>query len=323
MTNKNKNKRSRPDSRVDGRPASRSAPATQGPRRRGLLDSIFAPRVAGATSMPRIRTSLARGLVTVASTPMLMFSAIAIVVVGWLGALALGYEGPFTLFVTALALPPVGTSFDATLSTALFGLRGGFFAILGFVALRAVEQALLVAMIVEVLRSSPLGRWTLVRALRTLPVTLAVNVAGVGLLTLASLLGPMLGPAFALLIQMGVLVGGVYLLSFAPVIAADEGRRLPDSLGRSARAARMPGSGNLTLAAIYVVTSIAVLVAPGKPGSELGVDPVVAAWVIVLVTNLLHLAIQAAVAFRYLSVTGDVPEVAPKRQPAPRTRGRR
>ena len=55
-----------------------------------------------------------------------------------------------------------------------------------------------------------------------MPVTLAVNLAGVGLLTLASILGPVLGPAFGLLIQMGALVGGVYLLSFAPVIAVDE-----------------------------------------------------------------------------------------------------
>ncbi len=124
------------------------------------------PRAAGATSMPTIRTSLARGVVTVAGTPVLAVAAVAIVAAEWLGALALGYEGPFALFVSALALPPVGTSFDATLSTALFGLQGGFFAILGFVALRAVVQALLVAAIVEVLRASPLGRWTLVRALR-------------------------------------------------------------------------------------------------------------------------------------------------------------
>ena len=323
MTSKNKSKRSRPDKVVPTRPASRSAPASQAPRRRGLLDSILAPRVAGASPMPRIRTSLARGVVTVACTPMLMGTAVAIVIVEWLGALVLGYEGPFALFVSALALPPVGTSFDATLSTALFGLRGGFFAILGFVALRAVAQALLVATIVEVLRASPLGRWTMIRALRTLPVTLAVNVAGVGLLTTASILGPILGPAFSLLIQMGALVGGVYLLSFAPVIAADEGSRITDSLSRSVRAARLSGSGNLTLAAIYVVASIAVLVAPGKPGSELGVNPAVAAWVIALVTNFLHLVMQAAVAFRYLSVAGVVPEVAPRRTATPRDRGRR
>jgi hypothetical protein len=272
--------------------------------------------------MPSIRTSAARGLAVVAGTPVLAVGAVALVVLEWFAALALGYEGPFALFVNALGLAPVGTSFDATLSTALFGLQGGFFAILGFVAFRAMVQALLVAVIVEVLRSVPLGRWTLIRALRTLPAALAVNIAGIGLLTLASLLGPLLGPAFGLLIQMAALVGGVYVLSFAPVIAADEGRRLSDAMSRSVRAARMPGSGNLTLAAIYVVASIAILVVPGKPGSDLGVNPTVAAWVMVLVANLLHVVMQAMVAFRYLSVADEVPDAAPRRQAAPRARSR-
>jgi hypothetical protein len=318
----NKNKRSKPRDRDDGHrsapPASRGAEPAP---RRGLLDSLFSPRV-GSTSMPSIRTSAARGLAVVVGTPVLAVGAVALVVLEWFAALALGYEGPFALFVNALGLAPVGTSFDATLSTALFGLQGGFFAILGFVAFRAMVQALLVALIVEVLRSAPLGRWTLIRALRTLPAALAVNIAGIGLLTLASLLGPLLGPAFGLLIQMAALVGGVYVLSFAPVIAADEGRRLSDAMSRSVRAARMPGSGNLTLAAIYVVASIAILVVPGKPGSDLGVNPTVSAWVMVLVANLLHVVMQAMVAFRYLSVADEVPETAPRRQAAPRARSR-
>jgi hypothetical protein len=288
-----------------------------------VLDSIFAPRAAASTSMPRIRSSLARGVTVVAGTPALAAGAIVFPVLEWLAALALGYQGPFALFVSAMALAPVGTSFDATLSTALFGLQGGFIAILGFVVLRAIVQALMIGAIVDVLHGSSLGRWTLARALRTFPVALAVGLAGVGLLTLASILGPLLGPAFGLLIQMAALVGGVYLLGFAPVIAAEEGRRLPDTMGRSIRAARIPGAGNLTLAAIYVVASVALLVAPGKPGSDLGVNPSVGAWVLVLVANLLHVAMQATLAFRYLSIADEVPEPAAKRRPEPRGRGRR
>jgi hypothetical protein len=272
--------------------------------------------------MPSIRTSFVRGATVVAGVPAIAVGAVVLVVVEWFGAVALGYQGPFALFVSALALPPVGTSFDATLSTSLFGLRGGFFAILGFVALRAVVQAGFVAACVDVLRARPLDRLTALRAVRTLPAALAVSMAGVGLLTLASLLGPMLGPAFGLLIQMAALVGGIYLLSFAPVIAAEEGRRLPDAMGRSVRAARMPGAGNLTLAAIYVVASIALLVVPGKPGTELGVNPSVGAWAIVLVANLLHVTMQATVAFRYLSIADEVPEPAPKRAPPARARRR-
>ncbi len=311
-----------------GRSASRRTEPSSGAQqeetpRRGLLDSIFAPRAAASTSMPRIRSSLARGVTVVAGTPALAAAAIVVPALEWLAALALGYQGPFALFVSAMALAPVGTSFDATLSTALFGLQGGFIAILGFVLLRAIVQALLVGAIVDVLHGSPLGRWTLARALRTFPVALAVGLAGVGLLTLASILGPLLGPAFGLLIQMAALVGGVYLLGFAPVIAAEEGRRLPDTMGRSIRAARLPGAGNLTLAAIYVVASIALLVAPGKPGSDLGVNPSVGAWVLVLVANLLHVAMQATLAFRYLSIADEVPEPVAKRRPEPRGRGRR
>ncbi|MDH5223621.1 MAG: hypothetical protein OEW46_02500 [Actinomycetota bacterium] len=319
----NKNKRSRLQAQGNGHQPVRHPSTPESASRKGLLDAIFAPRVSGSTSMPSIRTSLARGVAVVAGTPTLAIASVVIVVSEWLGALALGFEGPFAIFVSALAMPPVGTSFDASLSTALFGLQGGFFAILGFVAWRAIVQALLVATIVETLRSTPLGRWTLFRAIRVLPVTLAVNMAGVGLLTVASIAGPALGPAFGLLIQMGALVGGVYLLSFAPAIAADGPRRLSETMGRSVRAARMPGAGNLTFAAIYVVASIALLVAPGKPGSELGVNPTVGAWVLVLVVGLVHVAVQAALVFRYLSVADEVPEAAPRRRAEPRARGRR
>lgn len=324
MTNKHKRSKQQAARSAGARAASPATPseAPAAPRR-GLLDSILAPRVPGSTAMPSIRASLARGATVIWGTPALAVGVVLVVIAQWLGALALGYEGPFALFVSALALPPVGTSFDASLSTSLFGLQGGFVAILGFVAVRAVLQSVLVAASVETLRSTSLGRWTLVRALRTMPAALAVNVASVGLLTLASIVGPLLGPAFGLLVQMGVLVGGVYLLSFAPVIAADEGRRLPDAMGRSVRAARMPGAGNLTFAAIYVVASIAVLVAPGKPGADLGVNPTVGAWVLVLAAAMLHAIASAAVAFRYLSVAGEVPDAAPKSRQTSRSRARR
>jgi hypothetical protein len=321
VTNKNKRAKGR-SAAPAARPATRSTAAPSAPQRRGLLDSIFAPKVAGSSSMPGLRTSVARGLAVATGTPTIAVGVAAAVILEWLGALALGFEGPFARFTNALALAPVGTSFDATLSTGLFGLRNGFFAILGFVVLRAVVQALFVAAIVEVLRSSPLGRWTLVRALRALPATLAVNMAGVGILTLATLLGSMIG-TLGLFLQLGALVFGVYLLSFAPVIAASETRRLADSMGRSVRAARMPGAGNLTLAAIYVFLSFVVLAVVPWPGSQLGVNPTVAAWVVVLVANLLHMVMQSTVAFRYLSVAGEVPEPAPKRRSAPPARGRR
>jgi hypothetical protein len=321
VTNKNKRAKGR-NAAAPPRSATRSVPASGAPPRRGLLDSIFAPRVAGSSSMPGLRTSVGRGFAVSAGTPAIAVGVAVAVILEWLVVLALGFEGPFARFTNALALPPVGSSFDATLSVGLFGQRIGFLAILGFVVVRAVVQALFVAAVVEVLRSSSLGRWTLVRALRTLPATLAVGMAAVGILTIAGQIGAMIG-TIGLFLQLGALVFGVYLLAFAPVIAASETRRLADSLGRSIRAARVPGAGNLTLAAIYVFLSFVVLAVVPWPGSQLGVNPTVAAWVVVLVANLLHIAMQSAVAFRYLSVAGEVPEAAPKRRSAPRASGRR
>ena len=318
MTNKNK----RSKARTTAPPAAAQASPPSGPAlRRGLLGSIFAPRVGGASSMPNVRASLARGVTVVAGTPAIAIGAVLLLAAEPLGAVVLGYQGPFARFVSALAVPPLGTSFDATMSTALFGLQGGFLAILGFVALRAIVQALLVAAIVQALRSTPVGRSTVALALRTLPVALAVNMFSVGLLIVTTLVGSVV-PTLTLFLQLGALVGGVYLLSFAPVIAAHEGRRLPDSMGRSVRAARLPGAGNLTLAAIYVVASFMVAAIPW-PGSELGVNPTVGAWAVVFVAGLLHVAMQAAVAFRYLSVASEVPGPAPGRRGAPRSRTRR
>ena len=322
MTNKNKRSKGRGGAVAPRTPA-RSAAASAAPPRRGLLDSILAPKVAGSSSMPSLRSSLARGVAVVAGTPAIAVGVAAVIIIEWLVALALGFEGPFASFATALALPPVGSAFDLTLSVGLFGQQAGLLAALGFVVVRAIVQALFVAAIVEVLRSSPLGRWTLVRALRTLPATLAVGMAAVGIITIAGQVGALIG-TFGLFLNLGALVVGVYLLAFGPVIAASETRRLADSLGRSIRAARMPGSGNLTLAAIYVFLSF-VMVLPliPWPGSKLGVNPTVGAWVVVLVANLLHMVMQATVAYRYLSVAGEVPEAAAKRRAAPRAGGRR
>jgi hypothetical protein len=65
-----------------------------------------------------------------------------------------------------------------------------------------------------------------------------------------------------------------------------------------------------------------VIVAPGKPGNLIGVNPTAGAWVFALLINLLHIALLATFAFRYLSVAHEVPEPR-ERPPASTTRGRR
>jgi len=260
--------------------------------------------------------------VTVLGSPVILIAPIVFLLLVWLVLIAIGYQGPFAPLANLLALPPVGTSVDGSLATGLFGLRGGQLAIVGFLAVRAVVLAFLTAAVVEALEDGRVTTACIRRAIRALPVTFAVCIIGVGILTLSSFFGVLLGPGLGLLLQVGALVVGLYLFVFAPVIAVDEGRTMPEALGRSIRAARMPGAGNLMLAALYVVPSIAVIVAPGEPGSLMGVNPTIGAWLFVLVINLLHVVLLAAFAFRYLSVAHEVPE-PPARPPASDVRSRR
>jgi hypothetical protein len=311
-------KKKRPPQRPSGYRDPKPAPAPA--RKRGLLDSMFAPRVPGSSSMPRIRTAITRGVVTVLGSPVLVVAPVVYVLGVWLLLVAAGYQGPFAPLANLLALPPIGTSLDATFATSLFGLRGGLYGILVFLVVRAIVLALATAAIVQALEDGRVGRASLRRAIRALPVTFAICIVAVGVLTLSSVFGQLIGPGFGILLQVGSLVVGLYLLVFAPVIAIDEGRSMPDSLAKSFRAARIPGVGNLSLAALYVVPSIALIVVPGKPGNLMGVNPPVEAWIFALLINLLHLVLVAAFAFRYLSIAHEVPD--PPARPAP-TRRRR
>jgi hypothetical protein len=300
----------------DPRPApSRAEPE----RRRGFLDQILAPRATTDSAMPKIRTAVARGTVTIVGLPAFVVGIFGLLFVLWIVLVALGYQGPFASLVSAMALPPLGTSLDAQLATSIFGLSGGIVGITAFVVFRGVVIALLTAGAVEALDTGRLTTAVLRDGVRALPTSLATSVLGVAFLTLSSFFAPLLGPGFGILIQVGGLLLGVYLFVFAPVIAVAERRSLPECLTRSMRAARMPGVGNLGMAALYVIPAIAIIVAPGKPGNVIGVNPSVGAWILVLVVNLLHAAMLAAFAFRYLSVADEVPEPAPRQ----RSTGRR
>ena len=293
------------------------APAAQ---RRGGLGSFLAPKPTVDVGMPSIRASFVRGLAATLSTPFLVVGIPALVLVEWLAVVAAGFQGPFVLFAHAAALPPVGTAIDlsvAARATADAPLVGVVIAIL----LRAVVLAIVAAASVQAVRDGRVTPWVWVPALRALPACLAVSIASVSLLFAAQPLGALLGGAggLGLFLQIGLFVLGVSYFGYAPVIAITEERRLTDVLSRAWRAARIPGAGALTLAALYVIPSLAVLFsAPVLPGGELGVNPSVGAWVLVVVVNLLHAAVAATLAFRYLSIADAVPE--PPARPAARPR---
>jgi hypothetical protein len=300
---------------VTARGAKKGAPddATR-PERRGGLGSLFAPRPAIDVGMPSIRASLGRGIVTVLSGPLLLVGVPIVLILLWVLLVAAGFQGPFALLVHAFALPPIGTSADVSVAASTFAgswLIGVAIAIV----LRALLLAAVAAAAVQLLRDGATTRWVWVPMLRALPATLAVSFASVSLLLAVQLLSALVGGAggLGLFVLIGAFVVGINAFAFAPAIGASEDRRLADTLSRSWRAARIPGSGNLSLATLYVVPSFALLFAtPALPGGAIGVNPSVGAWVLVILVNLLHVAVTAAYTFRYLSIAEAVPEPAPR-----------
>ena len=142
---------------------------------------------------------------------------------------------------------------------------------------------------------------------------------GVALFILSQIVAGIGGGGFSQILPLVIFVFGVWVFAFAPVIAVTEARGFRDCLGRSLRAARLPGSGNLTFAVIYVIpwyaTFVAMLVG-ATPGSGLGVNPSYTAWIYVLVVSLLHTAMIAALAIRYLAIADEVPDAPVRAAPA-------
>jgi hypothetical protein len=275
--------------------------------------------------MPRIRTSIARGLTVVLASPVVVAAIPVVVLVEWIILIALGYQGPFALLGSTFAVPPISTSMDISLASSVFTQAGRsgagvaltpLIAIGAFLVISAGLQALVTTAAVERLRTGALTSWSARRALHILPVTIGTGVANLGVL-IAAQFGQLLGAGIGLLIAVGVLMAGVYLLAFAPAIAADEDHPLTFTMSKAVRAARMPGSSNLLLAAIYVVPSIALFSATSLgaiPGSTIDVNPSIGAWGAVIVLNIVQAAVVATFAFRYLAVADVVPEpTAPAR----------
>jgi hypothetical protein len=300
------------------RPSGYRAPASaaEPEARRGFLDSLFAPRIPGASPMPKLRTTFARGFALATSTPAIVIGLPLVALGVWLALLAGGFQGPFSYLYSLLAFSPIGTSVDWSVSANVFG-GAAQFGVLGFLVVRALLVGLVTTIAVERYRTGTVSRWAVARAFRILPTTITVNVAGFALLVIAQLLLAFLGPGLGLLGVVAAMVAGVYFFAFAPTIAADEDRKMPAVMQRSIRAARLPQSGNLTLAGLYTLGATAVVLAP-TPGSLIGVNPTIGAWVAVLIANLLHAAILATFSFRYLCVADAVPEA-----PAPAARSRR
>jgi hypothetical protein len=313
----NQNKRRRPPSG-----GYRTPPAAEEAPRRGFLDSLFASAPPGSSPFPRLLPSLGRGAIVTITTPVLLIGVPVLLLLEWLVAVALGYQGPFITMQLALALPPLGTVFDTTIAGAVSGGVGlaGLFSVFGLLLWRAVVLSVLTTMLVERLRTGSVGAWALRRSLRVLPIAIGVNLLSLFVLIVANVVSAFFGAGLQSLVSVGALTIGVYLVAYVLTVAADEDRTQSDTVRRGLRVARRPGSGNLWLAGLYVLVNFVLLVLP-LPGGLVGVNPSFAAWTMAIVMNLVHVVVAAAYTYRYLAAAPEIDEApAPRRERPARRR---
>jgi hypothetical protein len=305
--------------------------ATRGTRGRptparggGVLSRMSAPRM---DSMPPIRTSFTRGLLGTWSSPVVVGGTVAWLVVEWLILVALGFPGPFALLAHIVAPAPISTPTDLSISIGIFGLARGLplvFITSGLV--HAFWHSIVVGLASEAVETGRASRWGAIRGLRAFPVSFAIHSFGVVVYIMSGIVGGFGGPGLSQLLQIAIFVVAVWAFAFAPAIAVAEGRGFRDSLGRALRAARLPGSGNLTFAVLYTIPWFATFVATSvsaAPGSGLDVNPPYSAWIFVVVVSLLHVAVIAAFAMRYLAIAEEVPDAPVRSAPSRERAGAR
>lgn len=288
------------------------------PTRRGLLSGMSVPPM---DEMPKMRTSFTRGLAGTWSSPVVVGALVGWLLVEWLVVVLLGYPGPFALLAHISAPAPLSTTADLSMSVGIFGFSRGLPLVFAVAAVHALWYSLLAGLAIEAVETGAPSRWGAIRGLRAFPVAFGLHVVGVPVLFASEIVAAFGGAGLAFFLRIAILVLVVWAFAFAPVIAIAEHRRMMDSLGRSVRAARLPGSGNLTFAAIYVIPVFATFLSPQVPGAFLDVNPPFTAWIFVVLLNLLHAAVLGAFALRYLSVADQVPE-APARVPRGSAGGR-
>lgn len=296
--------------------ATRQAPEAEAPiePRRGFGSALFST---GDSPMPPIGRSVARGFLAVASSPVLILTALAIPLVVWLGLLALGFEGRPALLVDVLALPPIATYFDLGTGESLLSLGPGFLVFTAVaLGIRSIVYGLLAGMIVESVEGGRVSSWGLLSGMTAIPTVLAVNVLSFSLILGSNVILPVLGPGIGLLAAVAALVGGLFFLGFAPTAAVRQRRPVVETIRRSGRAAMLPGSRQLLFCALYFFIALPVIVGLSPGGSQITANPTLSGWIFILAAGVMHLAFMAGLAYRWIVVEPSVPEEpVPRRQP--------
>ena len=171
-------------------------------------------------------------------------------------SIALGYPGPVRAprrhrrARAPRAPPPTSRSRSGSSASA----RGLPLVFITSGLVHALWHAIVVGLAVETVETGRASRWGAIRGLRALPVAFAIHAFGVAVLFTCrrSWRGSEVEVSRSDPPAARSWSSRVWVFAFAPVIAVTEARGFLECLGRAFRAARLPGSGNLTFAVIYV-----------------------------------------------------------------------
>ncbi|MFL5798570.1 MAG: hypothetical protein ACJ77A_11640 [Actinomycetota bacterium] len=298
-----------------GRTAPRPAPPRaagpdqrQAPRGAGLFSAFRAPSV-----YPKLGETLAAGGRAVLGSPVLVGGSMLVVLILWFGMLAVGLGHVPQFFQNVMAIPPLSTLFDLNSVFSSLGLTVAAALItLALTAIRAGIWAIVTSLVVERLDTDRVSVAGLRRGFRSAPAFLGIFFAQLALIYFSQFLRLLLGASFGGLAFFGALVGGVYLLAFAPIIVIRDGASARAAMGRSSRAARLPGSRHVGMVLLYFTGAFLLpLLVPMS--SAFTVNPTLATWTLVLAVTLFHLVSLGGFAYRYGVIEDDVPEAPPRR----------
>jgi hypothetical protein len=263
---------------------------------------------------PGILSALRTGLIAVAGTPALIAVPFVYVFVLWTILVLIGLRVPPSGLVDGMGIPPLSTVFDFGVSQAIFGYSPASLVLaVGIAGARAIVWAILAGLLIDVLEGARPSMYGVLRGVRAIPTVVAVNILIIAATVFGTQILVLLGPGLSLLGSLGVLIGGLYFLLYAPASAVREARGVQESIRRSGRAARLrlPGGSHLVMVMIYFLVGLPVLLFVGgrvPGGADATANPSIGVWAVVLIATFIHVVFLAAFFARWIAIEPEVPD---------------
>jgi hypothetical protein len=276
---------------------------------------------------PPILAPLARSLVLVGTSPLLLGTAFASVLVIWLiysssGVIRIASPASMAQIQSLLPLHSLLDLQFMFASLRVFSAPAAISLSAILLLVRAAFLSLILALIVGRLdaRSLP-SAWRdelRIAGRRAFSVFQFVFAVEAGMVVAVYALSSILGAFFGVLGLVVALMAEMYLLTLAPIVATTERVGAAAAVRLSTRAARLRGPQHLTLAFAYVFATLYIVLGlRGSPASP--VTPSIAVWAYVLFATFVNVSLLAALTYRWLLVR-DVVGADEERERTPRSR---